>query len=407
MKSKLFQHKEQQAVSELASRKNDYETYKALRLKNIVEQRHIEPAVYTDECTECDSGHFEFSLSEYDLSTFTEVNFGNEEADGEKDFTLCQDITFFYCTFLTCSFSNMKFLNCRFIGCTFSECFSMNNGVVFDCCSFSKMTTDRHSADDMFSYFRFCELTAAFRGCEMNQMIFSKTNFYFSTFKNNNMSDLIMAECGFELCSFCDCGLNNTRIVKTKFTKFTFTDTYVGTKVNRNTFFGPTPSNPKDHKAMHDATDLYFALAELFQENRVSDLYGEYFFQYKRAEMLTLNGIYRLKALIAYLVCGFGERPFYSLITAFIMVFVFGNIYFFTGLMSNKEILMYNALKTSDQLLNDLLHCYHFSLVTFTTVGYGNVYPYGISFVLSGVEMVLGVMLVGIWVSALVRKMVR
>jgi hypothetical protein len=45
--------------------------------------------------------------------------------------------------------------------------------------------------------------------------------------------------------------------------------------------------------------------------------------------------------------------------------------------------------------------------VTFSTVGYGNVVPVGKSLIVSAVEMVLGVVMVGVWVSTLVRKMTR
>jgi hypothetical protein len=47
-----------------------------------------------------------------------------------------------------------------------------------------------------------------------------------------------MSDCGFEITSLCDCNLQNAKIINTKFISFSFEDTYIGTKINRNTFFG-------------------------------------------------------------------------------------------------------------------------------------------------------------------------
>ena len=83
-------------------------------------------------------------------------------------------------------------------------------------------------------------------------------------------------------------------------------------------------------------------------------------------------------------------------------------MYFFLGLSTSKGILIFNPVAAKlIPSLNDLMQCYHFSLVTFSTVGYGNVVPVGGSIIVNGFEMVSAIILVGIWVSTLVRKMVR
>ena len=45
-----------------------------------------------------------------------------------------------------------------------------------------------------------------------------------------------------------------------------------------------------------------------------------------------LTGIDKTKSTIFWLLCGYGERPTYALITSLEIIFVFAVIYMFTGL---------------------------------------------------------------------------
>lgn len=402
-----FNNREKNAREELASRKNDYETFKELRLKEASSNCIIKTGEDVVDSIEDNGDYYEFMDTEYNLTTFNALCFGNDDAGAEWEFTKVENTRFYFCMFDSCSFSNIKFINCLFIGCTFSQCFTLNYGIVFEECNFSKNDTDKNSIDDMFSYFRFCELTVKFTKCDMTLNIFSKTNFYFSHFIENKMFDIIMVDCGFDITTLKDCDLRNAKIINTKFIKFSLEDEGRGTKVNRSTYFGKINFNKKDPRELANAVDMYFALKQLFLDNKISDLYGEYFYLYKKTEMQTLRGFSRLLSVISYLICGYGERPFYSLIVSLGMVFVCGNLYYFFGLHTHSGILVFNALNSFNAMLDGLYQCYHFSLVTFSTVGYGNVIPVGASIIVNEIEMVCAIILVGIWVSTLVRKMVR
>lgn len=407
MMSAQFKRRELTAISELANRKIEYETFKALRLQKIIAERQIAIDTFNADSPQNIDGYFCIDETEYNLSTFDELLIGNETAENESEFLMISRVKFYFCTFSACCFTNVKFTECRFIGCTFSECFTMNYGIYFEDCRFSSNDPIKKSVDDMFSYFRLCELTAKFIHCEMKENIFSKTNFYFTEFNDDDMADIIVADCGFEMASLSDCNLNNAKIVTSKFIDFSFKDTYVGTRVNRNTFFGALHCKCSDNRELLFAIDMYFSLSELFQENKIADLYGEYFFLYKKVEMQTLKGMSKVQSFLSFIVCGYGERPFYSLINSLVLIFLCGNLYYFFGLATIGTHIKYDPSLPVGEIIKALFECYHFSLVTFTTVGYGNIYPYGISYIVNGFEMIFAVLLVGIWVSTLVRKMVR
>ena len=82
----------------------------------------------------------------------------------------------------------------------------------------------------------------------------------------------------------------------------------------------------------------------------------------------------------------------------------------FTGISIGDRLINYNLTSFSileKLILVDFLESLYFSLVTFTTVGYGDIIPVGTSIILSSIEMILGVTLVGIWTATLARKITR
>ena len=85
--------------------------------------------------------------------------------------------------------------------------------------------------------------------------------------------------------------------------------------------------------------------------------------------------------------------------------------YIFTGLsiegvtINYVDVFSHGFLKRN--VITDFMSCLYFSTVTFTTVGYGDITPVNISIFLSGVEMFLGLTMMGIWTATLARKITR
>lgn len=125
---------ENNALDELATRKKEYETFKTIRLNEIMNERGIDQQTYDSTSMISNDGYFSFTESEYSLITFCGLSFGIENAALESDCAKFEDVKLYFCTFTECCFSNIKFTNCIFVGCTFSECFSMNLGMIFENC---------------------------------------------------------------------------------------------------------------------------------------------------------------------------------------------------------------------------------------------------------------------------------
>ena len=105
------------------------------------------------------------------------------------------------------------------------------------------------------------------------------------------------------------------------------------------------------------------------------------------------------------------ERPTFALISSMEIVLIFSIIYMFSGLCINERIIHYNLnilfYLPRKLMYVDFIDCFYFSLVTFTSVGYGDIFPIGYSVLFSCIEMILGVTMVGVWTATLARKITR
>lgn len=288
-----------------------------------------------------------------DLKTVKNSQFENKKL---KDIYL-ENIEFF-----NCSFENSIFINCKF------------NKVKFTNCSFKN------------SILKFTRL---------NDMIIERSNFKKSIFIN----------CHIDYITIKDCDLKAFKLTESYIYNLEFDDSLV-TKFNEDTFFDEL--NNENNESCYK---FYRAIAYKFQENNLLTKYGEYLYMYKYIERKTLKGIKRFKSDALWLICGYGERPTYALITSLELIFLFTILYLIFGLKIGNEIISYKELfsteKPTNAMIDDFIRAFHFSIVTFTTVGYGDITPFGYSIFISGVEMFLGVTLVGIWTATLARKINR
>ena len=278
------------------------------------------------------------------------------------DNTKLKDMKFENIEFINCSFENDIIINCKF------------NKVKFINCSFKN---------------------SILRYNQLNNIITEHSNFKKSIFINCHIDFIIIK----------DCDLKSFKLTESCIYNLEFDDSLV-TKFNENTFFDEL--NNENYESCYK---FYRTIAYKFQENNILDKYGEYLYIYKTRERKTLKGIKKFKSEALWLICGYGERPTYALITSLEIIFLFTILYLIFGLKIGSEIISYKELfftdKTTSVILDDFVRAFHFSIVTFTTVGYGDITPFGYSIFLSGIEMFLGVTMVGIWTATLARKINR
>lgn len=119
---------------------------------------------------------------------------------------------------------------------------------------------------------------------------------------------------------------------------------------------------------------------------------------------------YSLKRILSKLVdifCGYGEEPWRIISLSIIIILLSAITYSFTGLSYNNTILAVSSDLSAQENFSILLSSLYYSVVTFTTLGYGDFTPVGISRAFAAVEAFTGSFTIALFVVVFVKKMTR
>lgn len=129
------------------------------------------------------------------------------------------------------------------------------------------------------------------------------------------------------------------------------------------------------------------------------DAYYQYRFQYQANKRISMSNFFDLLALVT---CGYGVKPSYTFINIVLTIFIFAVLYWKgngisrvkgAGDRDNKKVTFWDAL--------------YFSMVTFTTSGYGDWYPRDNYRKFVIIEGLLGWMLLALFLITLAKVMIR
>lgn len=135
------------------------------------------------------------------------------------------------------------------------------------------------------------------------------------------------------------------------------------------------PKLAKDY--YEQAEEIYRHLRMVTEKQGLFEQAGQ-FFQNEMAMRRMQMPFYSLKRIISKFVdlfCGYGERPIRVVGFTSVVIGVFSLLFFYTGINYGEETIAFDSSLSFSENLSYFLSSLYFSVVTYTTLGYGDITP--------------------------------
>ncbi|MEW6990930.1 ion channel [Colwelliaceae bacterium 6441] len=169
----------------------------------------------------------------------------------------------------------------------------------------------------------------------------------------------------------------------------------------------------KSHKDAQDhleqAEEIYRDLRKHAEHEGIFTMSGDLIqreLTMRRRQMPKLS-LSRFNSKMVDLFCGYGEAPIRIVGISMLLILICATLYTFTGLNYQGDIISYDSSKSIGDNFSLFLSCLYYSVVTFTTLGYGDFTPVGVSRAIAAIEAFTGSFTIALFVVVFVKKMTR
>ena len=351
----------------------------------------------------------------YSFKKIVDESIGRKGVLGEEEFQEIINEDFICTKFIDCTFKNVKFKDCRFIGCVFDGCKFDEGGVSFENCIFIKEDSEKlpslNRKDNLGCSFYNCNIYAKFLNSDISYAIFENSKLQNTNIELTNASNCIMINCELDKIRVVDSDFRGFKIFSTYIMNFEFEDKFL-TKFDEKTFFDKIEPRVKDKQEYEGIYTVYENIADKYNDNNLVNNFGEYYYLAKCIERKSLSLLPKLGSYIYWFICGYGERPFFCIFSAFAIMLLFAFLYLITGIeMESGSTIIYNFNNIGtwniSKFMKDFNEATNLSVGMFAGVGVNNGKPTELGYVVANFEMLAGVVLMGVGLGTLVRKAIR
>ena len=107
------------------------------------------------------------------------------------------------------------------------------------------------------------------------------------------------------------------------------------------------------------------------------------------------------------MLCGYGENAARVIFFSMLVTLTAATFYFLLGLRGSDGLIVFDSQASFQNNAFRFLECLYFSVITFTTTGYGDFSPIGLSRLVAVIEAFTGAFSISLFVVVFVRKMTQ
>ena len=235
-----------------------------------------------------------------------------------------------------------------------------------------------------------------FQDGKIHDCFFENADLAHVEFRNATLSN-----CGFQEANCTGMNLNGAKLINCSFIEATIKDLSNSTTiVDQKTTFGKELKSEKEEN-FHFASIEYKQIKEMYKNSSLHDLADHFHYKAMRSKRKTVSATHPLRWInfvFGDLLCKYGTS-FVRVLTASALIMVICALLY----TINSSLLFHNEPLGYHSFWNSL----YFSIVTFTTLGYGDYHAIGTMRFVAAFESFIGAALMALFTVIVARNIIR
>ena len=203
--------------------------------------------------------------------------------------------------------------------------------------------------------------------------------------------------------------LKNTNLLGARFDNTSLDGVIWGDKVLQESRAELTTDKNEKQQFYHEAEDVYRNLRIVHDNQGYSHTAGIFFRRemIMRRHQLPLLSFKRLASKLIDMFTGYGEQPAKIIVFSISTILLFAILYAIMGVSAGSEIIQFDLQADTSSNAMSFLDCLYYSVITFTTLGYGDIIPLGFTRLLAASEAFIGAFALALFVVVVAKKTSR